>query len=223
QQVTLTGCGSEKFEAGVLNTKELHGLYTRYFQSDVAKLPGTNASGEPSLSASNRYLTSLQDEPYAVNIGFGAGVDPLGHLQSFVGSSLVHTSENVVSYYRTSIDAATGKTVYDTAFPANFRVGDLVEIQASAIAFQGKNQSMKLHCHLRALTLLDSAFSKVIVPQKLKQTLTLEQKAESTRMKEAQEKAVPVVTLKRKIGYAEVDGSSDKKQKQGKTEVASTQ
>ncbi|KAJ7462388.1 hypothetical protein B0H11DRAFT_1911178 [Mycena galericulata] len=188
QQVTLIGCGSEQFEAGLLNTRELHALYTRYFQGDVTKLPGTNGAGVLVLSASNRFLTSLQDEPYAVNIKFGSGVDPLGHLQTFVGSGLVHTIDNVVDYYRANTDDATGKTVYDTAFPANFRVGDLVEIQASAIAFQGKNQSMKLHCHLRALTLIDSQFSK---------------KAESARMKEVQAKAPPVVTLRRKVGYTD--------------------
>ncbi|KAJ7511761.1 hypothetical protein B0H11DRAFT_2214639 [Mycena galericulata] len=160
QQVTLTGHGSSLFEEGINNTKQLHGLFARYFHSEVAKLPGTNGNGGLSLSASNRYLTSLQDEPNAVHIKFGPGVDPFGQLQAFVGTKMVHTAENVVNYYRVATDPGTGKVVYDTAFPANFRVGDLVEIQASAIAFQGKNQAMKMHCHLRVLTLLDSSFSK---------------------------------------------------------------
>ncbi|KAJ7440931.1 hypothetical protein B0H11DRAFT_2252468 [Mycena galericulata] len=109
QQVTLIGCGSEQFEAGLLNTRELHALYTRYFQGDVTKLPGTNGAGVLVLSASNRFLTSLQDEPLL-----------WGVVWSIPSTTWWITTAPIT-------DDATGKTVYDTAFPANFRVGDLVE------------------------------------------------------------------------------------------------
>ncbi|KAJ7143167.1 hypothetical protein C8R43DRAFT_1130953 [Mycena crocata] len=159
QQITIGGVGSTQFEAGTASLKELQSIFERFFQKGTETTSTSGQTEDVEVSASNKFLTSKVDEPTAEHVPFGYGVDPLDALQGFVGDKLVHTVDNAVKYYVKAIDPVTQTDVYDIAFPGNFRVGDLVEMQASLIAFQGRD-SMKIHCQLRALTLLDGTFSK---------------------------------------------------------------
>ncbi|KAJ7432324.1 hypothetical protein B0H11DRAFT_1931643 [Mycena galericulata] len=200
QQASIVGAGSELFEAGFRNLKQFHGLFSRHFPSTtVAQWPIEGDGGYPTMNASNRYMTTTQDDPTAMHVPFGPGVDPLGRLQKYVGAEMVHTADNEISYYKKAVDPVTGKSVYDKAFPANFRIGDVVEMQVSVIGFQGKDKNiMKLHCHLRALTLLESKFSKA---------------AEDAQESTIKHSVPVVVNLRRKVGHDEqdIEGTASKK------------
>ncbi|KAJ7474494.1 hypothetical protein B0H11DRAFT_2236179 [Mycena galericulata] len=191
QQVTVVGAGSQLFQVSLANMKHFHALFKRHFPgSTVTNLAGAE-NGVLGLNASNRYFTFTQDEPSAIHVAFAHGVDPIGQLQAFVGPNLVHSTENQVAYYKTGIDLDTSKTVYDRAFPGTFRIGDIVEIQASIVAFQGRDKTVvRLRCHLSALTLLDATFSKA---------------AENAQELQVKQSIPRAVSLKRKVGYGETE------------------
>ncbi|KAJ7171853.1 hypothetical protein C8R43DRAFT_842705, partial [Mycena crocata] len=160
QSITITGGTSETFQAGLASLQTILDLFLRNFQNGVStKWAAINDTDEPIISASNRFFTAIKDEPRAEHVAFGPGVDPIEQLRAFVGPALVHAEDNVVSYFKTASASLTEDVVYETAVPSTFRIGDVVEIQMSVIAFQGGKDTFKLHCHLRALTLLDSTFS----------------------------------------------------------------
>ncbi|KAJ7740543.1 hypothetical protein B0H16DRAFT_1728905 [Mycena metata] len=161
QGLSLIGLGSPLFSDAVKNLHEIHALFCRYFPSNsMAKWTDAD-NAETTLKASNRFFTLTEDEPDAVHINFASGVDPLHKLDRFVGDQLVHTSANVV-HYRKRVSNDEGESTLDIAYPGTFRIGDIVEIYASVIAFKtsGKMGTIKMHCNLNGLTLLDSTFSK---------------------------------------------------------------
>ncbi|KAJ7122505.1 hypothetical protein C8R43DRAFT_1136140 [Mycena crocata] len=173
QQVTLTGLGCVLFEDSVQKILELHDLFGRYFQGDDLVNWAPYSRGEdPILSASNRFLTSADENPDAVSIAFNPGVDPVGALSKHLnqGGRFLHTEDNVVSYFRRVETKDPGKIKHEVVVPSTFRLGDLVEIEASVIVFKSKQKSMKMHCNLRVLTLLDSQFTKAAAKAKAEAT-----------------------------------------------------
>ncbi|KAJ7723940.1 hypothetical protein DFH07DRAFT_971363 [Mycena maculata] len=196
QQISLTGFTCGLFTEGVNQLKELHTLYDRYFQGNaMTKWTPQEDHGCITLNASSRFFTSLLDEPDAVPVPFGYGVDPNGHLQKFVGNHLIHTEDNIVSYFQRVKNESTGAYEMDVAFPSTFRTGDIVEIEASVIMFKTKQDQYKMHCNLRLLTLLDGTYSK------------LAEKAKRDSIAAAT--IIPKVKLRRKSGYAD-EGPSKK-------------
>ncbi|KAJ7168106.1 hypothetical protein C8R43DRAFT_945363 [Mycena crocata] len=185
QQITLGGVGSTHFEAGTEGLHNLQSVFESFFHKTAESTWTSPQSEAFEVSASNKFFTSKADDPAAEHVPFGYGVDPLDVLQELVGDKLVHSVDNAVRYYVKATDPVNHTDVYDAAFPGNFKVGDLVEMQASLIAFQGRD-SMKIHCHLRALTLLDAKFSK---------------QAQEARAAEASQNRSAVI-LRRKIGYS---------------------
>ncbi|KAJ7675874.1 hypothetical protein DFH06DRAFT_1318015 [Mycena polygramma] len=198
QQISLTGLSCASFDQAVNGLQQVDALFARYFQSDVQASRRAHDQSMV-LNASNRFLTALADEPNALNIKFQDGVDPMGRLGKFVGTEIVHTEDNVVNYFKREKDDKTGKFSYCTATPDVFRIGDIVEIEASVMAFKNKQDQVKTHCNLRLVTLIDATFSK---------------EAEKAHMELVQMAVVPAVKLKRKQPYAGevVEGVAGKKQ-----------
>ncbi|KAJ7040999.1 hypothetical protein C8F04DRAFT_1253502 [Mycena alexandri] len=162
QGITLVGLGSPKFNDSVDRLSDLYALFARYFPPNSMSRWNANVDeGDTVLKASNRFFTAVEDDPTAEHIRFAKGVDPLNKLERFVSDSLVHTEANVVKYHKHN-KTKEGETTIEVAFPSNFRVGDIVEIHASAIAFktQGRQSTIKMHCNLSGVTLIDSSFSK---------------------------------------------------------------
>jgi hypothetical protein len=58
----------------------------------------------------------------------------------------------------------TSTVSYEDVFPSNFHVGDIVSIEAVLYAFQNEQKRIRLHINLRAMTLIESKFSKVRNP-----------------------------------------------------------
>ncbi|KAJ7015747.1 hypothetical protein C8F04DRAFT_1171806 [Mycena alexandri] len=151
------------------------------------------------LKASSRFFTSLEDEPDAVNIKLSAGVDPLHKLDRFIGDELVHTSANVVRYRKRTSSGEEANTL-EIAYPGTFRIGDIVEIDASIIAFKttGRQSQIKMHCNLNGLTLLDSTFSKAM---------------EESKRNAASAPAPAKTALRRKNPYEDEEGQGGKRAK----------
>ncbi|KAJ6460425.1 hypothetical protein DFH09DRAFT_1348539 [Mycena vulgaris] len=190
QRIQLVGLGSPSFERAVANSAVVQGIFCRGFgHSNVAALMSGEEGQGPTLNASSHYFTRIRDAPRAARVPFGNGIDPFNVLSRFAATELVHTEENIVKYYRVIKDVKTGVPAYYEAYPGSFRVGDIVEIRGSLVAFHGKQQSIKTRFHLDSMVLLDNTFSKA---------------AEEAK---SQLKAFPTstVTLRRKKEYTEED------------------
>ncbi|KAJ6489528.1 hypothetical protein C8R47DRAFT_1215341 [Mycena vitilis] len=198
QQIGLTGLSCASFDQAVNELQRVDALFARYFQAGVQ---GARRAHDESivLNASNRFLTALADEPGALHIKFQDGVDPMGRLGKFIGSEIVHTEDNVVNYFKREKDDDTGKFTYCAVTPDTFRIGDIVEIEASLMAFKNRHDHVKTHCNLRLVTLIDATFSK---------------EAEKAHMAFVHVVAAPAMKLKRKQPYAGevVEGKAGKKQ-----------
>ncbi|KAJ7429590.1 hypothetical protein B0H11DRAFT_2265213 [Mycena galericulata] len=195
QRVQLVGAGSPLFETAIINTKVITDVFARFFRGK--RINDWNVGEELTdtyLNASNRFFTSAIDEPDATAVPFGDGVDPLGvfeKLQRASSGQLVHTSDNVVHYFKLSRDPVTNEEIYYSAFPGTFAVGDIVEVHGSVTAFMNKQNVVKTHFHLQVMTLLDNTYSKASKTARLK----------------AITKIAPTVSLRRPSAYSEEDSS----------------
>ncbi|KAJ7608634.1 hypothetical protein DFH06DRAFT_1346789 [Mycena polygramma] len=203
QQITVGGIGSAAFNEGVVRLQDLHALFGRHFPANALHSWETQCDGgDPVLNASTRYFTAVADDPTAVHIPFENGVDPLKKLERFVGDQLVHTPANVVKYYRRTKQESTDTSGYvtETVQPSQFRVGDIIEVDISVFAFQSaaRKSTIKMHCNLNSVTLLNGSFAKAA--------------------EEAKRDAIPAATvlktaLRRRNPYADEDDKASKKTK----------
>ncbi|KAJ6497119.1 hypothetical protein C8R47DRAFT_1069170 [Mycena vitilis] len=205
QQITVGGIGSAAFNEGVVRLQDLHSLFGRHFPANAVSTWETQCDGgDPVLNASTRYFTAVADDPTAVHIPFRNGVDPLKKLERFVGDQLVHTPANVVKYYRRTkqerTESNTGGYVTVTVQPSQFRVGDIVEVDISVFAFQSaaRKSTIKMHCNLNSVTLLNGTFAKA---------------AEEAKRDAAPAPVVLKTALRRRNPYADEDDKASKKTK----------
>ncbi|KAF7976041.1 hypothetical protein HWV62_7944 [Athelia sp. TMB] len=197
QSVRLTGLGDKQFHGaidGLVNIATFMGQNLE--RGEVEGWAPARFRCWEAIEASNRYFVHQNSEGDMVSVPLSAGVDPDGVLATIAGEEWVHTEDNTVSYYRASTDGE-GKQKYETIKPGEFRLGDLVEAQISAIAVKrrvrGDVYSMKLV--LRALTMLDDGYSRA---------------ARTNRMKQAARKPTSsVIVMKRSVGYLEDEGDRD--------------
>ncbi|THU99877.1 hypothetical protein K435DRAFT_855240 [Dendrothele bispora CBS 962.96] len=117
-------------------------VVTMEFQQIAGTLPlGKNASGRQSIP-------------------FQDGVDPDGVLRRMLGNGIVHTEENTVLYMKANKpDLPNLKWRYQDINPANFSIGDIVEIQFTIMAVRQKQGDYKIIFVLKSLTLLDDSIS----------------------------------------------------------------
>ncbi|KAK7018848.1 hypothetical protein R3P38DRAFT_3199965 [Favolaschia claudopus] len=191
QRIELVGLGSTAFEDMIMNTKLVTDCFRRSLGSQTP--PEWNIGeghGDLRLNCSSLYLTKAV-EGINEEVPFGAGVDPFRKFAKYKLHGYIHTSDNVVRYFKRGTE--NGSTVLYDCFPANFRAGDLVEAQCSIIAFTTKENTIKVVFHMNALTLEDGSFSKA---------------AEQAKARE-HAPAIPYVELKRKNWYEEQDEDMD--------------
>ncbi|KAF7966523.1 hypothetical protein HWV62_38066 [Athelia sp. TMB] len=148
------------------------------------------------LDVENRYFVRQNSEGDAEGIKIPTNIDPDGILSALTGDQWVYTEENQVCYYRMTL-GPDGKEKYTSNNPSEFKVGDIVEAQLSALAVkrrgQGNMYSFKLV--LRALTLLDGAHSKA---------------ARTRRMQDGtQERPIAGRGIKRTVGYLSAEDDID--------------
>ncbi|KAJ7710368.1 hypothetical protein B0H17DRAFT_1123521 [Mycena rosella] len=156
QRVQIVGLGSALFDQAVANASLVQATFGRYFagQTVTAWPVGT---AEVFINASTRYFTRAVDDRAATAVAFGRGVDPLNALGPFNAQGLIHTEDNIVKYYKLVTDR--GEPRYHSATPAEFRVGDLVEIRGTIVAFPSKANEIKTYYHMSSLIRLDTKYS----------------------------------------------------------------
>ncbi|KAJ7033246.1 hypothetical protein C8F04DRAFT_1261057 [Mycena alexandri] len=195
QRVQIVGLGGGSFDRAIQNTKVIQEHYGRFFGSRrINPWNVGQAGGATYINASCRYFNSEKDDPTATVIEFGPGVDPLNLFAkaNVKGEGLIHTLDNEVKYFKSANDPASGELFYYSAFPGVFRVGDIVEVQGTVVAFVNRQNIVKTHFHLVSLTLQDSKFAK---------------DAEIARSKVSVPKG-PGVTLRRKACFEEEEDSA---------------
>ncbi|KAJ7884635.1 hypothetical protein B0H14DRAFT_2564339 [Mycena olivaceomarginata] len=118
-------------------------------------------AGATQIAASNKFYTNRSDDPDASKLLFSIGVDPFGYFEKVSTDQHVHSHDNTVAYFKQAKDNDSGTVLYEDVFPGNFCVGDIVSIEAALYAFQNERKRIRLHINLRAMTLIESKFSKM--------------------------------------------------------------
>ncbi|KAJ7714283.1 hypothetical protein B0H16DRAFT_1742755 [Mycena metata] len=158
-RVKLVGLDCQAFKLALQQTKLIQGAFKRHFGTQVTAWNVRDDLSDGFLNISANFFTRSNGTDGLEAVAVGEGVDPFSILPKFKGAGLVHTIDNAVKYYRKSVDA-NGAVFYDKIFPGNFRVGDTVEVRASATVVSSKHSALKIHFHLHAMILHDARFSK---------------------------------------------------------------
>ncbi|KAF7974570.1 hypothetical protein HWV62_11940 [Athelia sp. TMB] len=162
QSVRITSFGSKLFEDAVQSASKL------------ANFISTDIGGEPSsdwvparfqkwsaLEFSNRYFVHQNSEGDMERAEFGSLIDPDGVLSAIAGEEWVHTEDNQVKFF-SRVEDTVGKMSFEEFDPRKFKMGDIVEVQFSIMAFarRGLDAGNNVRLVLRALTLLDDKHAK---------------------------------------------------------------
>ncbi|KAJ6477946.1 hypothetical protein C8R47DRAFT_984488 [Mycena vitilis] len=179
----------------------VHDRFTHHFSgAAVSKWKKAIGPSGSVYSASNRLFTMKTDAPTEQGTTFEPGVDPTGALEMLKSVDMFHGPENIVKYFRRTTDDSTGK--YLQSYPGSFRVGDLVEMQASFVAIMTSQDQVKVTSRLHALTLLDTSFTKVSpVRTKQRSKLNVKQAAQKKRASFQANTSLLQKQVRRKIGY----------------------
>ncbi|KAF7980410.1 hypothetical protein HWV62_38226 [Athelia sp. TMB] len=159
----------------------------------------------------NRYFLHQNNEGDAVPVPLPRNVDPDGILAKLAGDKWVHTEDNEVSYFGLLANVA-GKSKYGPIDPSEFKMGDIVEVQFSAVGVRrrGREDVYNLRLVLRALTLLDATHGKVSSFNKHYTVLTGTKAARANRMQQAvNSPQSPVRGIKRTVGYLDEDSEDE--------------
>lgn len=102
QGVQLTGLESSKFQSSVNAIHSVFSEFSRHInQSHLHPWKSDVFTTYPAINIYNRYFYTAQDSPKQGSIPFGDDIDP-EHVLATLGltSSLVHTVDNCVEYFR---------------------------------------------------------------------------------------------------------------------------
>ncbi|KIM79455.1 hypothetical protein PILCRDRAFT_10290 [Piloderma croceum F 1598] len=126
---------------------------------------------------------------------FDHAIDPKGTLMSMIADGYFHSEDNKVLYYRLVPSSGNSQQLrFEPMDPVRFRVGDIVEVQATITAIPVKGNKFKTIAQLRSLALIDGSFT------------------EKAAMRRAKASIQPVgwkPAIKRKVGYEMTDDDSD--------------
>ncbi len=91
--------------------------------------------------------------------------------------------------------------------PVRFRIGDIVEVQATIVAIPVKGNKFKTIAQLRSLALIDGSFTEVSTKQNKQNhnCSSVMQKAAMQRTKASIQSAGRKPAIKRKVGYETTD------------------
>ncbi|KAJ7197903.1 hypothetical protein C8J57DRAFT_1737544 [Mycena rebaudengoi] len=181
QRVSISGYGTEDFADSMGKKEELYGLFERYFPEGTMRNTNIAAPLKHDIfAAATRLFTPKADAPNGRDIPFPPQMDPIGVLEQLKGSDLMHVKENQVVCMKRLRDTRTGDIIYVSASPANFRPGDIVELEVYFVAIQRRDKTTVMTTRLQSITLLDSNFSK----------------GAELRRRDAKRVAVPSLTMK---------------------------
>ncbi|KAG6903961.1 hypothetical protein DXG01_013662 [Tephrocybe rancida] len=134
-----------------------------------------------------------RDAPQEDSVPLGLLTDPHGVLEAVArADEFFHGPDNHVEYR--ALSAIEGVKKYIEFDPGRFRVGDIVEIQASFVCIPVANARFKMMPIMRALTQLDKTFQQAAMVSRLQAASAHTTKQQTT-----------LKTLKRKKAYTKED------------------
>jgi hypothetical protein len=99
QAVTLTGLGSESFEAALKGVEKVYMAFFNHLpDGHLLPLEGTTWNDVPTIEAYCRYFTHRLSSPFIQEEPIPLNIDPEGVLQSLCDGEYTYTSDNVVDY-----------------------------------------------------------------------------------------------------------------------------
>ncbi|KAF7975695.1 hypothetical protein HWV62_8813 [Athelia sp. TMB] len=157
QSFTLIGCESGTFDMAVEGAFSIAEFLSRQ-DSDMAPWRPTIIGTSIALEASNRLFVKQTKQMEHVPVAMDKTVDPHGTLQKMANGQYVHSEDCVVRYFKR--ESKDGNTSYNKADSGMFKVGDIVEAQCSFIVIPTRSGQHTMKIILRAMTMLNSDFSK---------------------------------------------------------------
>ncbi|KAJ8519643.1 hypothetical protein ONZ45_g3430 [Pleurotus djamor] len=212
QGITLTGLDSTEFALSVANLRFLHSMFKRFTPEgsleEAADFLGSyldvNGKEHPTVSASNRFFTSVRYAQDAEVVAISADVDPHGVLSKVDPQRFVHTEENEVTYHLLTT-GENGEWECNDAQPVIFHIGDLVEIQISMLCFP-INDKYKVRLILRSIGLINGSLTT---------NAFMARATSNIHIREVQPKK-----LKRRVAYGgQISGQKDKKKREMSSEA----
>jgi hypothetical protein len=106
QSITLTGFGTDTFEAGIQSLHAVRAFFDRHLPED--KLDEItiidNCEDHFGIHFTNRYFTTQRESQAERSVEFPTEVDPHGILAGLANEQFMHTEQNEVKYYNRSVD-----------------------------------------------------------------------------------------------------------------------
>ncbi|KAF7970271.1 hypothetical protein HWV62_24456 [Athelia sp. TMB] len=195
QAFTLTGCDSAQFNTaieGAFSIAEFLALQ----QSDMEVWKPKQLGSDLTIDISNRLFVRQNRDNEHKPVAMDRSVDPHGTLQKVANGEYVHTEDCVVRYFIRS-ENEDGTISYNKAESSIFNMGDIVEAQCSFIAIPTRKGPYHMKIILRALTMLNSEFSKAARLAQWKYIVASPRVADSNTQK---------VVHRRNVGY---DGDAE--------------
>ncbi|KAK0216370.1 hypothetical protein IW262DRAFT_1464909 [Armillaria fumosa] len=187
QTIRLTGLGSEGFEDTVQAIKMVQQMGEQEFkEGELEDWKPSVMQGCMVVELSNRYFRPRTASNEEESVPFSTDVDPEGILGRLMQHKLMHTDNNIVSYFKGEIDDR-GKKRCTVAKPQIFWVGDIVEAQCSMVFLKSNNSAVRLKAILRAIALVNCDHLM---------------QASNNRKNATDQLGPTAVRMKRKIGFA---------------------
>ncbi|KAJ7280961.1 hypothetical protein C8J57DRAFT_1464295 [Mycena rebaudengoi] len=140
QQATIVGLGAESFDKAV---------------EQIAKIAYEVELAFEDSDATCRYFTTGKEPPMNQVVDFTKHVDPAGVLSRMLSKGVYHCIDNEVLYLDLEGDKLINKN------PSGFRVGDIVELGLSVIAFKGpRDGKAVIKLVMRSLVFLDGTHTQ---------------------------------------------------------------
>ncbi|KAF7977068.1 hypothetical protein HWV62_4860 [Athelia sp. TMB] len=158
QSFTLTGFNNPSFNMAVEGAYSIAESLGRHADNMAPWYPGRFEECV-AVEVCNRLFTRQNNDNPLAAVDIESSIDPHGSLLTLAGGEYVHTEENTVRYFK-YLKSPTGVVSYVNAQAASFKAGDIVEAQLSVIALPSRDGRQTMKLILRAMTLLDDAFSK---------------------------------------------------------------
>ncbi|KAJ7251670.1 hypothetical protein C8J57DRAFT_1238498 [Mycena rebaudengoi] len=158
QHATIVGLGTEKFEKAMDKIAQVAVEVELAFEDNNVE-PWTPSGGADelgdTLQTSCRFFTLSKEAPTVQIVVFDKHVDPAGVLTNTLAKGIFHCVDNEVSY----MNMEGGRLVPKN--PSAFRIGDIVELGFSVVAFKGSQEARAVvKLVMRSLIFLDGSHTR---------------------------------------------------------------
>ncbi|KAJ7232388.1 hypothetical protein C8J57DRAFT_1533111 [Mycena rebaudengoi] len=155
QHATIVGLGTEKFEKAMDKIAQVAVEVELAFEDNNVE-PWTPSGGADelgdTLQTSCRLFTLSKEAPTSQIVAFDKHVDPAGVLTNTLAKGRFYCVDNEVSY----MNMEGGRLVPKN--PSAFRIGDIVELGFSVVAFKGSQEARAVvKLVMRSLIFLDGS------------------------------------------------------------------